>query len=266
MDNVQLIQDTAVQAAGANKLTGSERAVVVSQGYNVKDLEYLGNFRRRYRGKLTTTSLDDFAAYVKSHANPAADAFVDTNSMSGVAIFNLGNATAPGHGDYQAILNLPPTAAFAALKTVSGTKLSQKALADWLEDWNEFITPEYAEADATLARAIAAVRKITIKAKAESTSVTNSMSGSRSTLEEIDAQSTNDLPVGFNFVCEPYLGLMSRKFRLSISVISGDEKPALVLRWQQREAWIEKIAREFKDVLARALGDSANLTLGTFEP
>jgi uncharacterized protein YfdQ (DUF2303 family) len=266
MDNVQLIQDTAVQAAGANKLQGTERALIIADGYKVHDLEKLMSTRLRYRGALQTTVLDDYVGYVKAKANPVSDAFVNIDTMSAVAFFNLGNATSPGHGDYTATLKLPRTAAFAALCAIDGKKSSQKDLAEWLEDWNEFLVPEYAEGDVTLARAIAAVRKITIKSKGEQSSVQNSMSASRAALEEIDAQSTNDLPVGFNFVCEPYLGLSSRKFRLGLSVITGDDKPALVLRWQQREATIEKIAQEFKSVLSDQLGLAAVLYVGNFTP
>lgn len=266
MDNVQLIQQTAVEAANANKLDGTQRAVIVLGDSMVIDLEYLMAQRLRYRGKLETNSLADFVAYVQKNAQTTADAFVDIESMSAKAFFNLGNATSPGHGDFTASLKLPATAAFAALCKVDGLKKSQKELAEWLEDWNEFIVPEYSTGDTNLARAISAVRKLSIKAKAEMTSVANNLSSARSALEEIDAQSSNDLPDGFNFVCEPYLGLMSRKFRLSISVIGGDDKPALVVRWQQREATVEKIAQEFKAVLADQMGASATLTIGKFAP
>lgn len=265
MENVQLIQQTAIEAAGANKLTGTERAVIISEGQSVKDLESLMVQRTRYRGSLQTTSLADFVGYVKKSAQTTADAFVDIETMSAKAFFNLGNLTSPGHGDYTAVLKLPPTAAFAALCKIDGAKNTQKALAEWLEDWNEFIVPEYADGEVKLARAIAAVRNIKINANAAMASVTTDLSSSRSTMEAIDAKSSNDLPEGFNFVCEPYLGLMSRKYRLGISVIS-DEKPALVLRWQQREATIEKIAQEFKSVLADQLGTSALLTIGKFSP
>lgn len=265
MDNVQLIQQTAVEAANANKLTGGERAVIIPEGHSIKDLEALMDGRVRYRGKLQTTSLADFVSYVKKSAQSTADAFVDIETMSAKAFFNLGNPSSPGHGDYTATLKLPPTAAFAALCKIDGAKNSQKALAEWLEDWNEFIVPEYVDGEVKLARAIAAVRNIKINANAGMTSVTTDLGSSRSTMEAIDAKSSNDLPDGFNFVCEPYLGLMSRKYRLGISVIS-DEKPALVMRWQQREATIEKIAQEFKSVLAAQLGTSAVLTIGNFAP
>lgn len=266
MENVQLIQQTAIEAAGANKLTGTERAVILSEGQKVNDLEHLMAQRTRYRGNLLTTSLADFVGYVKKNAQTTADAFVDIESMSAKAFFNLGNLTSPGHGDYTAVLKLPPTAAFAALCNIDGAKKSQKALAEWLEDWNEFIVPEYEDGEVKLARAIAAVRNIKINANAAMASVTTDLSSSRSTMEAIDAQTSNDLPKGFNFVCEPYLGLMPRNLRLTISVIGGDKEPAMVLRWHQREATVEKIAQEFKSVLADQLGTSAVLTIGKFSP
>lgn len=186
--------------------------------------------------------------------------------MAARAFFNLGTAEQPGHGDYTATLTLPPTAAFAALLKIDGAKLPKKALAEWLEDWHEFLLPEYAEGEAALARAITAIRKITIKSKSESTSTTGTFNAARSALEEVEAQSSNDLPIGLDFVCEPYLGPTSRGFHLPLSVLTGDDKPVLVLRWQQREVVIEKIAQELKNVLAEQLGGTATLTIGTFNP
>ena len=165
---------------------------------------------------------------------------------------------------------MKPTAAFAALLKVDGQKLSQKELADWLEDWNEFNSPEYplvdGSAPATLARAVTAVRKLTINSKASATSAVTNTSSARSVMEEIEAKSENDLPEGFSFVCVPYLGLQQRRLRLVLSVLTGEDKPRLVMRWQQREAVIESIAQEFKDVLTTRLGAKAALTVGKFIP
>ncbi|QAU22857.1 DUF2303 family protein [Dyella sp. M7H15-1] len=262
--DIQLIQQTAVDAARANRLAGEDRAVILPQGCEVKSLEHLMVGRSRYRGKLVTSTLADFVSYVKAHA--PADAFVDIDHMAATAFFNLGTSDMSGHGDYTATLKLPPTAAFSALNRIDGQKLTQKDLAEWLEDWHEFLTAEYAEGDATLARAITAVRKVTVKSITENSTTVTNVSSARSTMEEIEAKSDNGLPAGFNFVCEPYLGLTPRTFRLVFSVITKDDKPVFAMRWQQREATIEKIAKEFKSVLAEQLGDAAVLTIGTFQP
>lgn len=49
-------------------------------------------------------------------------------------------------------------------------------------------------------------------------------------------------------------------------MLTGDDKPALKLRWVGEEQQREHIAQEFKDTLAAELGAAAVLTLGTFNP
>lgn len=267
--DVKLIQDTAVQAQKANRLDGTERAVILSDGQKVESLEKISVTRFRYRGQYTTNVLADFETFSrKTCGEGAAQVFVSIDDMSAKAFFNLGTLADPGHGDHTATLKLKPTAAFSALNAIHGQKLTQKQLAEWLEDWNLNVAPSYASGDdKTLQRAITAIRKITIKSKAQSTSQTGNFAASRSAMEEIEAQSGNDLPDGFTFYCEPYLGLAARTFKLSLSVLTGDDDPKLSVRWAQREAEIESIGVEFKNVLAKDLdGTSIALTIGSFAP
>ena len=263
---IELIQRTAIAASLENRKLATDTPTIILQGDDgekIVSLEQYGCGRVRYRGALTTSSLDDFAAYVGTHKN--GQGFVDVDAMSAKVFFNLGTVDAPGHGDWSASLALQPTAAFATLKKIDGAKLTQKDLADWLEDWNASVYAQYSGGDGTLARAVTAVRKLTIKANSTQTTAVTNTSASRSALENIEAQSENDLPDGFSFHCEPYVGLNSRSFRLILSVITGEDKPRLCLRWQQREATIESIAQEFKSVLAARLGEASTLTIGTFK-
>jgi uncharacterized protein YfdQ (DUF2303 family) len=264
---IELIQKTALAASLENRKLDTDTPTIILQhanGEQIVSLEQFGKGRQRLRGALTTSDLADFARYVVDNGN--GQGFVNVADMSAKVFFNLGTVDAPGHADWTASLKLKPTAAFAALAAIDGQKMSQKDLADWLEDWNASLYAEYEKGDGTLARAVTAVRKLTIKTNASQTTSVTNVSASRSAMENIEAQSENDLPMGFSFVCEPYVGLSSRTFRLVISVLTGEDKPRLVLRWQQREATIEAIAREFKTVLDTSLGNAAVLTIGTFTP
>lgn len=272
MENIELIQKTAVEAAGMRLLTASGRttpsAIILEEHEKLQSLEPYQAGRDRYRGILKTTSIDDFASYTKLAAGGPATAvgFVDTEKMAGTVFFNLGTVDVPGHGDWRAQLTMQPTAAFNALAKIDGVKCEQKALTDWLEDWSDFLVADFTEGEATLARAIAALRKLKISTKAEATSNVGDFNASRSALEDIEASSADLLPIGFRLATEPYEGLSSRSFALKLSVLTGGEKPLLVLRWQRKEAAIEAIAREFKSVLAAKIGDGVPLTIGTFTP
>lgn len=266
---IEVLQKTAIAAAGLNRLATDTPAVILTDGNGgekVVSLEPYAAGRSRFRGAMSTPSFDDFVGYVKANGDELpVPTFVDVERMSATAFFNLLEYGEPGHADWLAKLNLKPTASFSALCDIDGKKLSQKALAEWLEDWNDFVSAEYAAGDGDLKRAIAAIRKLTIKSRGESTHGVTATSTQRSALEEIEAQADN-LPVGFSWVCEPYVGLKSRIFRVALSVLTGGTEPQLVLRWVRREAVIEDIAKEFKTTLQGRLDSSADVSVGTFTP
>lgn len=270
MENVELIQGSAVEAAGKRQLRADQlpAAIILNSADNVKSLEYLQQLRNRFRGTLSTSSLTDFCSYVKSAAATGASCpgFVDVEKMHANVFFNLGTVEQPGHADWRATLGLLPTAAYKALNALESRRFDQAALIDWLEDWNDVLVADFTDGNASLTRAVAAIRKMKISTKAESTHTTGDFGASRSALEEVEASSADALPVGFRMATEPYEGLSPRSFALKLSVLTGGDKPVLTLRWLRKEQQLEEIAREFKHVLGGQLADAATLTIGTFDP
>lgn len=265
---IELIQNTAIAAASANRLGTDTPAVILNTaggGQEIDSLEIFGQGRTRFRGLFNTPSFEDFVGYVEQYNPCTTPVFVDVDRMAARAFFNLGDAEDPGHGDWTANLTLKPTAAFSALCKIDGQRLKQKDLAEFLEDWNDFISADYIGGDGSLNRAITAIRKLTIKKQGESVHGITATSASRSEMEQIEAQS-DELPLGFTWVCEPYVGLKQRTFRLALSVVTTGEVPLIVLRWQRREAVVEEIAKEFRDTLKTTLGGQADVTVGTFSP
>jgi len=263
---IQLIQETAIAAMKANRLPTEVPTVVLTDRNGAQQIVSLEPFqkgRERFRGTYSTSSFDDFVEYVRANRGEPAPTFVDPDHMSAAAYFNLGNESEPGHGDWKAGLKLKPTAPFAALCDIDGKKLKQKELAEFLEDWNEFVAAEYPNGDGDLKRAITGIRKIQIDKRAESVHGVTATGASRSEMEQIEAKA-DELPIGFTWVCEPYVGLKSRPFRLALSVLTTGEVPLVVLRWQRREAVLEDIAKEFKTTLEGALAEDATVSVGTF--
>ena len=277
MENIELIQNTAVEAAGQRRLSADTMpdALVVSGDQKVTSLEAFKPLRTRYRGKMATTSLVDFAGYVKGAAPPptggdGAVGFVNVEKMAATVFFNLGTVAAPGHGDWHATLTMQPTAAFSAMQAIDGKKFSQPELIEWLEDWSDVLVADFdpsveiPTSTNTLTKAIAALRKLKITAKGEATHNHGDFKGSSSTLEEVEASSQDVLPIGFRLATTPYEGLNIRSFFLKLSVLTNAEKPQLVLRWKRKETQVEEIAREFKRALSDQLGETAPLTIGNF--
>ncbi|WP_425328322.1 DUF2303 family protein [Pseudomonas nitroreducens] len=263
---LQLIIANAVTAANATVTGSAGKMAVVPEGFKLHSLEKLEAQRNRFRGALATSSLADFVTYVKERANTASHGFVDKENMACRVIFNLGDTEQPGHGDDSATLRLEPTAAYAALQRIAGKNLQQKDLAEWMEDWRDFlqaVTPD--DQDMNLVQAIAAVRNITIKASSERTNVEGNFNAQRSAMDQIEAASQDTLPGSLIFSSAPYDGLPVRNFVLRLSVLTGEAKPVLKLRWVAEEQIREEIAQDFKDLLATDIADATSLTIGTFE-
>ncbi|MBF8646843.1 DUF2303 family protein [Pseudomonas pudica] len=262
---IELIQENAVAAAGI-QLPALGQVAVLPQNFNVVDLERYQAGRNRFRGTYSTHSLADYSAYVVERAAPAARGFIDQDNMSCIVLFNIGTADDPGHADDRAVLRLKASAAFAAVQAVCGQSLVQKAMSDWIEDWNQHLSATDEDGQTmTIAKAIAAVRTITVKASSESDHAVGESRASRSTMDQIEASSKETLPAWLEFKVIPFEGLGEQVIRLRMSVITSGSQPVLKLRWLREELQREAVAQEFKRVLEEKVGESAKLALGTFE-
>ncbi|VVO85557.1 hypothetical protein PS870_02036 [Pseudomonas fluorescens] len=263
---IQLITSTALQAAGKSLPTLTP-TVVLPDSAKVVSLEQFQQGRSRFRGTLSTNSLADFGVYVTDRSVSGAKGFINQDEMSCTLVFNIGTDAAPGHADDRAVLKLKPTAAYKAVQEAGGRAMSQKDLSDWIEDWNTALTAvDEAGNGMSIAKAIAAVRTITIKASSESDHAVSETRTSRSAMDLIEASSKETLPASLVFSAVPFEGLSIRQFTFRVSVITSGAQPVLKLRWVGEEVQREEIAQEFKSVLDVSVGGHAKLTLGTFNP
>ena len=246
-----------ISAQGVNEIISKigADAVALPENFRIHDLEKFNLNRFRFRGALSTASIDDFTRYSKDLADEGTRCFIDADNMRAVSVLNLGTIDEPGHADNTATLKLKKTAPFSALLSVNGERNSQKSLAEWID----------ANGDAIQAtKAAAAVRKITIEANQTADFEDNDFSGKRSLMESVEAKTKDIMPVAFEFKCVPFEGLKERPFKLRLSIITGD-RPVLVLRIIQLEAVQEEMANEFRDLLVEKFKDSKVETfIGTF--
>lgn len=240
-------------------------AVAVPEGVKVLSLESYAAGRCRFRGALSTTSIEDFARYSKELSVVGTRCFIDAENMKAVTVLNLGTLEEPGHADNTALVQLKKTAPFSALLGINGDRNNQKELAEWIEDWADHLLGFDANGEViTAKKAAAALRKITIEASQSSDFEDNDFSGKRSLMESVEAKTKDIMPVAFEFKCVPYEGLVERPFKLRLSIITGD-RPVLVLRISQLEAVQEQIATEFRDLLVEKFQESSVQTfIGSF--
>lgn len=124
---------------------------------------------------------------------------------------------------------------------------------------------DHRDTDIPVAKAIAAVRTITIKASSESETTVGETSASRSAMDQIEARSKETLPVSLQFSTVPFEGLTEQVITLRLSVITSGSQPVLKLRWVGEEVQREDIAQEFKAALQSNIGEAAVLSLGSFD-
>lgn len=231
-------------------MAGEESAVIaLPDNYATHDLERYLPTRRRARGRMLTTSVNNFAAYATTHREPGASVFIEATKMRAVGVLNLGTPDQPGHADNQAVLELEQTAAYKAMRTACNGHKSQQTLAEFLEDWPDAVQAFAGSEQITSPKAVAAIRKITIESLRKLESEEQQLSATRSAFESVAATSTEKLPTHIYFRCVPYAGLAERTFVLRLAIHTSDRAPQLSLRMVNEELHAEQMAQELCDLL-----------------
>ncbi|CRL65908.1 MULTISPECIES: YfdQ family protein [Proteus] len=256
---ISQIQNMAVASLSLDAIEKSLcPAIVLPNDFKVSSLENLQEGRFRFRGEMKTTSISDFVKYsIKNAIDEGVSCFIDANEMSAKTIFNIGTIGEPGHADNTALVKLKQTAPFSALLKIDGVKYRQKELAEWLEDWRDYLMAFDAEGNVLdIKQAISAVRRITIESTRSAEHEDHDFSAKRSVLESVEARSKDVMPTAFQFTCTPYDELKERSIKLRYSVLTGGDVPVLVLRIVQLENLEEQIAQEFRNLLCDEFDES----------
>ena len=241
----------------------SNNVIALPGGVNLESLERFQLERDRFRGTMTTESIEDFATYANSKSENTT--YINAQDMNAKAFFNLGDHRAAGHGDDVASIRLKPTAAFRALSRINDSKLGQKEAAEFLEDWQANVLDITGDASESISVKVAAnaLRNITVSATQTQEHGEHNFGRERSARESIQAQAKDARPNFVMFKCIPYAGLPERTFVFRIGILTASE-PKVVLRVINLENHEEEMAQEFKDVLTEKLDEDANVYVGSF--
>ncbi|WP_333609333.1 DUF2303 family protein [Arsukibacterium sp.] len=263
------------QAETLNKLIGHVEkvtasgfnAVVLPDGFKLADVEcYLPN-RVRFTGQFNTNSVLSFSEYVRDRGADSARVFVDADSMNATAILDFVSFGVALHCEDKAIVKAKRKAEYSALLVFTSERHSQKAFAEFLEDYADYICCFDADNDPIdIKKAISAVRRIEINAKASATSEVKSFSSEKSAFESMSVNEENKLPHTIRFSCVPYAEFSEFSFDIRPAVITGNEVK-LSARMVQREEKQEEIANYFCDLITGKLEEleiEAPINIGTF--
>jgi uncharacterized protein YfdQ (DUF2303 family) len=240
------------QASAAVKSALEERHGVVAlpDNYKTHDLEPYMAQRRHFRGRMTTTSLSSFAAYVHKHQTDASAVFVDID-CNAVAVLNAGSVSHPGHCDHTAVYEPPETALFAQLHSLDSTNITQTAFAELLEDSKAEITSlDSSQAPIEFAKAVSAVRNLTVDGTKRLNTVTTSLSESRGTFEQVSIRSEGaTLPAFLAISCQPNADLPERTMQMRVGYIPGEKATSIRLRFVRFEQLQEQLAKETQQLV-----------------
>lgn len=242
-------------------ILGGSGAAALPDSFKLHDLEAYMPQRRRPRGTYTTQYAQAFARYTATHAQHGATVFVDADRMRATAVLDLGTASNPGHTDNRAVLELKPTAAYAALCKFADARQGQSEVAEFFEDWSQHVEMAfYADSEQIeLRKAIAAVRRITIDSMRKLESEAQQLSASMSAFESVQASSKEPIPTTIYFTTKPYADLEPRLFVLRLSVTLGEKAPQLVARIQNAEQHTQQMGEELVHLVASAMQESENI-------
>lgn len=250
-------------SATVNTETSGE-ALYLPPGSTLARAEQFAAQPRFHHHHYHTERVVDLVAYAKAahKATPhvAPTAYVQPDGSGAQAVFDHGDGGEPQWGHHTATLKLKPAPAWKAAQAMAMGGKTQQQVIDWLEDWAGAVTAHKQDGEEIEARrAITAMRRVKIEAKASTTSVEGDMARQRSAMESIEASGDTDtLPAYFLLHSPLYVGTAEHSIVIRLGVREDNGKPVLALRIvgterlaEETSAWVEKqIAGHLGEVLA----------------
>ncbi|AUR90888.1 protein of unknown function DUF2303 [Vibrio phage 1.151.O._10N.222.46.B1] len=234
--------------------------IVIPDNFVLKNLEGYMTNRDQYRASMSTQNIAEFVRYNKAYGvKDQSQCFVDAEDMEATSVFDLGTTENPLHCKHNASLKLKSTAAYNELLRFNGRKVNQRDAAEWVEDYEEFITAfDEDNEEITISNVSAALRSLTVRKEQSRTNNADNFQENQSKYESVAIQTKDGLkmPATIKFICVPFNGLDARSFELRHSQIDSGEKPVLVFRIKRLEVHQEHMADEFKEKLDKQLADA----------
>ncbi|MDP3219208.1 MAG: DUF2303 family protein [Deltaproteobacteria bacterium] len=247
-------------------------ALYLPPGATLRRTEQFAAQPRFHRHHYTTERLADFIAYAKAEATGAdgdnPSAYVKPNGSSALVIFDHGHISLPMWGHHTATLKLKPAPAWGAAQLMAAASRPQQQVIDWLEDWATHITAHAQDGgEIEGRRAITALRRVKIEARAAMVNVEGDFSRQKSAMESIEASGDGEsLPAYFVLHSPLFVGTNPLEIVIRLGVRESDGKPALALRIVGSERLAEETSAWVEQHLQAELGDHlAGVYVGTLE-
>lgn len=252
-----IVQNAALKAA-VEAVDPSLKVVYLDGNARIHDLEEFQPLKRRMTGHFATTSFLALAQFAQSTIdsslkteNPSC--FIGNNGNAKL-IFNYGDIGNPLHQDLSASIQLNTTPVFDAISRLKDSRLSQRELAEFIEDFNDYVTALDASGnEINLNVAIGAIRNMTIESNKSVNQESTDFKDTSSAFASVEAKFKDATPAYLSFDIPAFNEIDNRTFIFRISVITSDEKIKLALRCPKWDEVIESINIEFQEKLTKDL-------------
>lgn len=245
----------------AQNIPALDCAALVPDNHRLVNIEQYQDYRFRYRGELKTESLNGFADYINSSKSAGDKSgfddekdqtklFVSKKEMSAKAFFNLGTHDLPGHGDHFALLTMKPRAEYKAAIEMNGAKPTQRTLAEWFEDYADYIVAHDSDGtEMTAVQAAYAVRNLNLETLSNLESTLGNTGHTVSMMDKVEAKSKGRIPTEIAFTCVPYDGMGEKLIRMRLVTAGAKDESLFRLRIVGFELLEEAIAEDFCQLL-----------------
>lgn len=255
IDRISAINDKLAELINTETVG---HALYIPPGATLQHAEQFASAPRFQRHLYKTERIGDFIAYAKQTASDLGEDFAPTayvlpDGSAAMAVFDHGHDESPQWGHHRAVLNLRAAPAWAAADVMTKNLRTQLQVIDWLEDWPEHITAHAQDgAGIEQRKAITALRRVKIEAKASVVNEEGDLARNRTALESIEARGdTETLPAYFILHSPLYVGTNLLEIVIRLGVRENDGKPGIALRIVGRErlqedtsAWVEQTLRD----------------------
>jgi|GEM_PF-4910863 uncharacterized protein YfdQ (DUF2303 family) len=269
MDNtaIQEIQKAHTTESLNRELVGmtaiKEPLIGVPNDFKIQNLERYLPTPVRKRGRMETDSINDFTQFVIDHKNEHSACFVNTELMSASAILNYGSVKTPGHCDFVSSLTLTKTPDYIELININDTKKTQRALAEWIEEYSDILSFfDASDNEITIVKAITAVRNVKENASQETTSSVGNFNESRGVLAKASME-TDNLPAFIKVDITAYNDLSPREFITRVSY--HRETSTFSMRVIRIDKHKEEMAKEFAELVRNKI-TGINVYIGKAAP
>lgn len=258
MENVsQILENSALNYA--NDIVDQNKDIIfLSDNSSIHDLERFSKTKRRMNGEFTTSSISALVEFAESTIEESSEidtpsCFVGEDGQASL-VFNFGSIGNPLHQDLTASVNLKKTAIFKAIENLKDRQLTQRELAEFIEDFNDYVVALDKNGDVIIqSSAIGSIRDMSIEAQRNVGQKSEEYRDESSAFASIEAKFKGATPAYLKFKIQPFSEMSEYEFIFRISVLTTNDCISLILRCARYDDVLEAVNVEFQEKLTYKL-------------